>query len=69
MKAHTYIGFKTDNRGDMGTEYLDEATVDDYMAKLTMLQKGYLIFPTLSDKGTYVIISFDDKSGVKIPGM
>ena len=69
MKAHTYIGFKTDNRGDTGTEYLDEATVDDYMAKLTMLQKGYLIFPTLSDKGTYVIISFDEKSGVHIPGM
>ena len=37
IQAHTYIGFKTDNRGDTGSEYIEEATVDDYIAKYTML--------------------------------
>jgi hypothetical protein len=64
LTAHTYIGFKTDNRGDEGSEYTEEATIEDYMAKLTMLQQGYMIFPTLADKGTWMIID-----GVQIPGM
>ena len=64
ITAHTYIGFKTDNKGDSGSEYTEEATVDDYMAKLSMLQEGYMLFPTLADKGTWVILS-----GVDIPGM
>lgn len=64
IQAHTYIGFKTDNRGDTGSEYTEEATVDDYMAKYTMLQEGYMLFPTLADKGTWIILS-----GVNIPGM
>lgn len=64
IQAHTYIGFKTDNRGDNGSEYTEEATVEDYIAKMTMLQSGYLIFPTLADKGTWVILS-----GVEVPGI
>ena len=64
IQAHTYIGFKTDNRGDQGSEYTDEATVEDYIAKMTMLQDGYMIFPTLADKGTWMILS-----GVNIPGI
>jgi len=64
MEGFTYIGFKTDNRGDQGSEYTEESTVEDYIAKMTMLQQGYLIFPTLADKGTWMIIN-----GVPIPGM
>lgn len=64
INTYTYIGFKTDNKQDQGSEYTDEATVEDYIAKLTMLQQGYLIFPTLADKGTWMLMD-----GVNIPGM
>ena len=64
IKGYTYIGFKTDNKGDQGSEYTEESTAEDYIAKLTMLQQGYLIFPTLSDKSTWMIMD-----GVDIPGM
>ena len=64
ITAHTYIGLKTDNFGDMGSEYTDEAEIDDYISKLTMLQEGYMLFPTLADKGTWLILN-----GIKIPGM
>ena len=64
LTGKTYIGFKTDNFGDLGKKYLETATVDDYMAKLSMLQQGYLILPTLADKSTWTIIE-----GLNIPGM
>ena len=64
INAATYLGFKTDNRGDQGSEYTEEATVEDYIAKMSMLQQGYLIFPTLADKGTWMVMK-----GVDIPGM
>ena len=64
LSCATYIGFKTDNKGDQGNEYSDEATVEDFMAKASMLQQGYLVPPTLADKGMFTIIG-----GVKIPGM
>lgn len=64
IQAHTYIGFKTDNYGDGGSEYKESAEIEDYMAKFAMLQQGYLVMPTLADKSTYVVLS-----GVKIPGM
>ena len=64
INTYTYIGFKTDNKGDQGSEYTDESTVEDYIAKLTMLQQGYLIFPTLADKGTWMLMD-----GINIPGM
>lgn len=63
IEAHTYIGFKTDNRGDNGSEYTEEATIEDYIAKMTMLQSGYLIFPTLADKGTWMVLSIKDENG------
>lgn len=64
MNTYTYIGFKTDNKGDQGSEYTDESTIEDYMAKMTMLQQGYLIFPTLADKGTWMVLD-----NVPIPGI
>jgi hypothetical protein len=38
IQAHTYIGFKTDNYGDGGSEYKESAEIEDYMAKFAMLQ-------------------------------
>lgn len=64
LQLHTFIGMKTDNRGDTGTEYTDEATVDDFMSKMAMLQNGMIISPTLADKGTWVAMS-----GIKLPGL
>lgn len=64
MTAHTYIGLKTDNFGDNGSEYTEAAEIDDYIAKLTMLQEGYMLFPTMADKGTWLVLK-----GINIPGM
>ena len=64
LKLHTYIGFKTDNFNDNGSAYNDQTTVQDYMAKLSMLQQNYFVFPTLSDKSTYVVMS-----GLTLPGI
>lgn len=64
FKLHTYIGIKTDHKEDKGSEYSKEAIIDDYIAKMTMLQSGIMVFPTLADKGTWVCID-----GVDIPGM
>ena len=64
INTHIYVGSKTDNRGDGGTEYKNEPIVDDYMAKMAMIQQGFLVFPTLADKGTWMCLS-----GVELPGM
>ena len=64
FNLYTYIGFKTDNRGDSGVEYSEQSTIDDYVAKMAMLQNGYWVSSTLADKGTWVFMD-----GVKIPGM
>jgi len=37
FNLYTYIGFKTDNRGDSGVEYSEQPTIDDYVAKMAML--------------------------------
>ena len=64
INTHIYVGSKTDNRGDGGTEYKKEPIVDDYTAKMAMIQQGFLIFPTLADKGTWMCLS-----GIELPGM
>lgn len=64
IQAHTYIGSKSDNKNDGGSEYKEEPIADDYVAKMAMLQSGMLIFPTLADKGTWMCLT-----GVPIPGM
>lgn len=64
LRVFTYLGLKTDNRNDNGTEYKLESQIDDYITKMAMLQQGILIFPTLADKGTWMCID-----GVKIPGI
>ena len=60
----TPIGFRTDNRGDTGSKYSNLAEAEDYINKFAMTQAGYCIFPTLADKGTYMVLN-----GIPIPGM
>lgn len=71
IQALEYIGFRTDNRNDTGTPYKEEHEIDDYIAKMTMLQNGMLIFPTLSDKGTWYCMQILNNNGsnVKVPGI
>lgn len=69
FKLGTYIGFKTDTPGDVGSEFKSEPEIEDYMAKLTMLQQGCMIFPTLADKGTWTFLELLGDSNVRIPGM
>lgn len=64
ISIYTPIGFKSDNRGDNGTKYSNLAEAEDYINKFAMLQNGYCIFPTLADKGTYMVLG-----GINIPGM
>jgi len=64
ISVSTPIGFKSDNRGDMGSKYSNLAEAEDYINKFAMVQAGYCIFPTLADKGTYMVLN-----GIPIPGM
>lgn len=64
LSISTPIGFKTDNRGDEGAKYSNLTEADDYINKYAMLQAGYCIFPTLADKGTYMVVN-----GITIPGI
>lgn len=64
ISIYTPIGFKSDNRGDNGSKYSNLAEAEDYINKFAMLQNGYCIFPTLADKGTYMVLG-----GISIPGM
>lgn len=64
ISTYTPIGFKSDNRGDNGSKYSNLAEAEDYINKFAMLQNGYCIFPTLADKGTYMVLG-----GINIPGM
>lgn len=65
----TYIGFKTDMPGDVGKEFKSEPEIEDYIAKLTMLQEGAMIFPTLADKGTWTFLELNGDYNIRIPGM
>ena len=72
LRLFTFIGSKSDNKGDTGSSYTEQATVDDYMAKLAMLQSGSIIMPTLADKSMYQAIDTYGVDGQKldvVPGM
>ncbi len=38
LRVYTYLGLKTDNKNDTGTEYKKESQIDDYVTKMAMLQ-------------------------------
>ena len=68
---NNYAGFKTDQNDDYGSDYNQVSEVEDYMSKITMLISGGLIYPTMSDKKTYMYLQASDQSinGFLIPGI
>ena len=68
---NNYAGFKTDQSDDYGSDYNQVSEVEDYMSKVTMLISGGLIYPTMSDKKTYMYLQASDQSinGFLIPGI
>lgn len=68
---NNYAGFKTDQNDDYGSDYNQVSEVEDYMSKITMLISGGLIYPTMSDKKTYMYLQASDQAinGFLIPGI
>lgn len=68
---NSYAGFKTDQSGDYGSDYNQVTNIEDYMSKVTMLISGGLIYPTMSDKKTYMYLYASDQAinGMLIPGI
>ncbi len=68
---NNYAGFKTDQNYDYGSDYNQVSDVEDYMSKVTMLISGGLIYPTMSDKKTYMYLQASDQAinGFLIPGI
>lgn len=68
---NNYSGFKTDQNDDYGSDYNQVSNIEDYMSKVTMLISGGLIYPTMSDKKTYMYLQASDQAinGFLIPGI
>lgn len=68
---NNYAGFKTDQNDDYGSDYNQVSNIEDYMSKVTMLISGGMIFPTMSDKKTYMYLQASDQSinGFLVPGI
>lgn len=68
---NNYAGFKTDQNDDYGSDYNQVSKVEDYMSKVTMIISGGMIFPTMSDKKTYMYLQASDQAinGFLIPGI
>lgn len=68
---NNYAGFKTDQNDDYGSDYNQVSNIEDYMSKVTMLISGGLIYPTMSDKKTYMYLQASDQviNGFLIPGI
>lgn len=68
---NNYAGFKTDQNDDYGSDYNQVSEVEDYMSKVTMIISGGLIYPTMSDKKTYMYLQASDQAinGFLIPGI
>lgn len=68
---NNYAGFKTDQNDDYGSDYNQVSNIEDYMSKVTMIISGGMIFPTMSDKKTYMYLQASDQAinGFLIPGI
>lgn len=63
LSLRHFIGFKTDKRGDDGSDYFEMSRREDYLSKATILENSGLAMLTLSDKKKYEYVD-----GVKLPG-
>ena len=68
---NNYAGFKTDQNDDYGSDYNQVSNIEDYMSKVTMIISGGMIFPTMSDKKTYMYLQVSDQAinGFLVPGI
>lgn len=68
---NNYAGFKTDQNDDYGSDYNQVSNIEDYMSKVTMIISGGIIFPTMSDKKTYMYLQASDQAinGFLVPGI
>lgn len=64
VQVVTLAGFKTDEKGDQGNDYAEISLREDYVTKCAILLDGGLLFPTMSDKKTWVYLN-----GVELPGL
>ena len=62
LSLEIFQNYKTDNQGDLGSDYQQISDVEDYVSKLTLLLNGRVLFPTLEAKKTYYVIN-----GVELP--
>ena len=62
VSAEIFQNFKTDNRGDLGSDYHGINDLEDYVSKMTLTLSGKLIFPTIEAKKTYYVLD-----GIKLP--
>ena len=68
---NNYAGFKTDQNDDYGSDYNQVSNIEDYMSKATIIISGGIIFPTMSDKKTYMYLQASDQAinGFLVPGI
>jgi hypothetical protein len=72
LKSGMHAGYKSDNKEDFGSDFLAMTDPEDVIAKIKLLQEGYIIPPTLSSKKTYSPIQILDTKNqrpVLLPGM
>ena len=62
LRAQTFVNFRTNNQGDIGSDYHQITDTEDYLAKMTLIFNNRLIFPTIADKKTYHVIE-----GLQLP--
>ena len=62
LRAQTFVNFRTNNQGDVGSDYHQITDTEDYLAKMTLILNNRLIFPTIADKKTYHVIE-----GLQLP--
>lgn len=51
--VETLVYFKEQGGGDKGRKYTEISPLEDYIAKMTLTQKGRIILPTMGDSQTY----------------
>lgn len=64
LNVCTLAQFKTDEAKNEGHDYFDISEVEDYLLKANILRDGHIIFPTMSDKKTWVYLD-----GIILPGI
>jgi hypothetical protein len=59
FKLNVFVGIKDGNRS-IGNDYFGITPMEDYLAKMMMLEQDQIILPTMADKKTWYSISHKD---------